>query len=150
LIVGDQTGIKWTDATFNPSFADSGMTRVITYVDARRAVESRNYTYLEWFTAHQIPRGSDPTPISAWCGQLTDALDEARAEGEARMQQRVAEYEQHIRRLSGCLLVIAGTPSRTGSGSIRTAAYEAACMGATVDDMARKLESSTPNAAERG
>ena len=45
-----------------------------------------------------------------------------------------------VRRLSGCLLVIAGAEG-CGNGSLRTAAYEAATMGATVADLASKLGS---------
>ena len=58
---------------------------------------------------------------------------------EPRIERLVAE----VRRLSGCLLVIAGAGDR-GSGSLRQAAYEAAAMGATVDNLASKLGSPVP------
>lgn len=48
-----------------------------------------------------------------------------------------------VRRLSGCLLVIAGAEG-CGNGSLRTAAYEAATMGATVDNLSSKLGSPVP------
>ena len=48
-----------------------------------------------------------------------------------------------VRRLSGCLLVIAGAEG-CGNGSLRCAAYEAAAMGATVDNLANKLGSPVP------
>lgn len=44
-----------------------------------------------------------------------------------------------VRRLTGCLLAIAGASSECGGGSIRTAAFEAASMGASPADLARKL-----------
>lgn len=66
-------------------------TPVFTRPDAQRAVDAGKYTSLDWFVAHNTPPGDDPTPISAWCGQLAAVLDEARAEGEARMQRRVAD-----------------------------------------------------------
>jgi len=53
---------------------------------------------------------------------------------------RIIELEGHVKRLTGCLLVIAGTPSKIGAGSIRTAAGEAALLGASVEDIGRKLE----------
>jgi len=54
--------------------------------------------------------------------------------------QENSNLKAHVRRLTGCLLVIAGTSSRIGGGSIRTAAGEAALMGASVEDIGRKLE----------
>ncbi len=44
-----------------------------------------------------------------------------------------------VRRLTGCLLAIAGSSSECGGGSIRTAAFEAASMGASPANLARKL-----------
>jgi hypothetical protein len=54
-----------------------------------------------------------------------------------------ADLVAEVRRLSGCLLVIASA-TESGGGSIRTAAYEAATMGATVSDLAHKLGTMLP------
>jgi hypothetical protein len=55
----------------------------------------------------------------------------------------VERLTAEVRRLSGCLLVIAGAED-AGNGSLRTAAYEAATMGATVDNLANKLGPPVP------
>ena len=57
--------------------------------------------------------------------------------------QKPIDLEAEVRRLSGCLLVIAGAEG-CGNGSLRTAAFEAASMGATVADLANKLGSPLP------
>lgn len=43
-----------------------------------------------------------------------------------------------VQRLSGCLLVISGAEG-CGNGALRTAAYEAATMGRTVQDLQIRL-----------
>ncbi len=59
------------------------------------------------------------------------------------LAQSAIDLAAEVRRLSGCLLVIAGAVD-CGGGSMRTAAFEAASMGATVSDVASKLESPVP------
>ena len=73
------------------------------------------------------------TPIKA----VTDT------EADPNRSYREDALMAEIRRLSGCLLVIAGAEG-CGNGSLRTAAYEAASMGATVADLAGKLGSPVP------
>lgn len=59
---------------------------------------------------------------------------------EARSTNDLAN---EVRRLSGCLLAIAGAEG-CGNGALRTAAYEAATMGATVAELASKLALPSP------
>lgn len=59
------------------------------------------------------------------------------------MAQNAIDCAAEVKRLSGCLLVMAGAVG-VGGGSMRTAAYEAVSMGATVDDIANKLGSPVP------
>lgn len=61
----------------------------------------------------------------------------------AQTTPRPIDLEAEVRRLSGCLLVIAGAEG-CGNGSLRQAAFEAASMGATVADLANKLGSPLP------
>ena len=63
------------------------------------------------------------------------------------LAQNAIDAAAEVRRLSGCLLVMAGAVG-VGGGSMRTAAYETACMGATVVDIAGKLGSPVPTDAE--
>ena len=63
------------------------------------------------------------------------------------LAQNATDAAAEVRRLSGCLLVMAGAVG-VGGGSMRTAAYETACMGATVVDIAGKLGSPVPTDAE--
>lgn len=54
-----------------------------------------------------------------------------------------------VRRLSGCLLLIAGAEG-CGNGALRTAAFEAASMNATVADLANKLGMPAPWVKQKG
>ena len=60
-----------------------------------------------------------------------------------RQVQSASDLATEVRRLSGCLLVIAGAEG-CGNGALRTAAYEAATMGATPSGLAAKLKLPTP------
>ena len=51
---------------------------------------------------------------------------------------RIHSLEAEIRRLTGCLLAIAGADG-CGAGSLKAAAYEAATMRASVADLTNKL-----------
>lgn len=53
-----------------------------------------------------------------------------------------------VRRLSGCLLAIAGAEG-CGNGSLRTAAYDAATTRITVVDLASRLRLPTPFVKEK-
>ena len=55
----------------------------------------------------------------------------------------VRRLANEVRRLCGCLLIIAGAEG-CGNGSLRTAAYEAATRGVSISDMAGKLGSPVP------
>lgn len=60
-----------------------------------------------------------------------------------RKVQSASDLAAEVRRLSGCLLAIAGAEG-CGNGALRTAAYEAATMGATPGGLATKLKLPTP------
>ena len=65
------------------------------------------------------------------------------AEVIRQVQSASSDLATEVRRLSGCLLVIAGAED-CGNGALRTAAYEAATMGATPSGLAAKLKLPTP------
>jgi hypothetical protein len=60
-----------------------------------------------------------------------------------RQVQSISDLAAEVRRLSGCLLAIAGAEG-CGNGALRTAAYEAVTMGATLSELAFKLKLPTP------
>lgn len=60
-----------------------------------------------------------------------------------REVQSADDLLNEVRRLSGCLLAIAGGEG-CGNGVLRTAAYEAATMGATPSSLASKLGLPSP------
>lgn len=64
------------------------------------------------------------------------------------MTMREADLEAEIRRLSGCLLVIAGAEG-SGNGALRTAAYEASTTGCAVQDLQSRLGVPVPGVVRK-
>lgn len=83
-------------------------------------------------------------------GLIKNQWPEAAIDGQRHKMEEVirevratSDLANEVRRLSGCLLAIAGAEG-CGNGALRTAAYEAATMGVTPSILASKLGLPSP------